>query len=138
MSQTRPTEDDVLKRLREEAAAARREAYPGDLLADLRPRLGVRSTRPRGPRWLLAAAAAAAVAVLTARSLLPPLAPASLAPGMSPFRTVSFARAVRPPALSLSLPSTPSGFGRAMSLGAGALSAMKPPSRPGPAVKEER
>lgn len=136
MSQTRPTEDDVLKRLREEAAAARRAAYPGDLLADLRARLRVHSERPLGLRWLLAAAAAAAVAVLTSRSLVQPLTP-SFAQGLSPFRTLSFARAVRPPALSLSLPSTPSGFGRAMSLGAGALSAMKPPSRPGPAVKEE-
>lgn len=128
----KPTEREVLERLREEATAWRREAYPGDLLADLRPRLGMK--RQRATHWLLGAAAALAMA-LGARALLRVAAPKQPSWSLSPFQTVSFP-SVGAPLRSLS--STPSGFGRAMSAGAGALSALKPPDSSGPAMKEEK
>jgi hypothetical protein len=119
------TEDDVLDRIRREAARHRREAYPGDLAADIRPRLGGRH-RSRA-RWPLAAAALVAFA-LAAQLAFRASAPAARVRNLSPFQTVPRATALSmPPPRTLS--PTPAQLGRALRSGAEALSALRPPSR---------
>ena len=119
-------EDDVLDRLQREAARHRREAYPGDLLADIRPRLGGRD-RSRA-RWPLAAAAALVATALAAHLAFRAPAPAARVRSLSPFQTVPRATALSaPPPRTLS--PTPAQLGRALRFGAEALSALRPPSR---------
>jgi hypothetical protein len=127
-------EEEVLDGLRREADRYRREAYPGDLLADIRPLLGTRARRSRA-RWQLAAAglvAAALVAHLASRG------PASSARvrSLSPFQTIPRATALSmaPPR---TLSPTPTQMGRALRLGAGALSSLRPPSRASSVPEEE-
>lgn len=118
-------EDDVLDRLEREAARHRREAYPGDLLADIRPRLRGRARRSRA-RWPLAAAALAA-SVLAAHLAFRAPAPAARVRSLSPFQTVPRATALSAPSWTLS--PAPAQLGRALRFGAEALSALRPPSR---------
>lgn len=126
-------EHEVLDRLQHEAARHRQEVYPGDLLADIRSRL----TTPRSgfrPRWSVAAAAVLVVAALAghlaSRGPAPPVRTRSL----SPFQTVPRVSALSAPR---TLSPTPSGMGRALRLGAEALSSLRPPSRAGSVPKED-
>ena len=116
-------EDDLLDRLEREAARHRREAYPGDLLADIRPRLYGRARRSR---WPLAAAALVASALAAHLAFRAP-APAARARSLSPFQTVPGATALSAPSWTLS--PAPAQLGRALRFGAEALSALRPPSR---------
>jgi hypothetical protein len=120
-------EDHVLDRLQREAARHRREAYSGDLLADIRPRLGGRD-RSRA-RWPLAAAALVACVLAAHLAFRAPApAPAARVRSLSPFQTVPRATALSvPPPRTLS--PTPAQLGRALRSGAEALSALRPPSR---------
>jgi hypothetical protein len=128
-------EGEALEQLRSEAAALRAESYPGDAMADIRGRLGRRAPR-RSIGWLLATAAALAVAVMTERQASRAPAPAPIRPSLSPFRTVVPVPVVAaPPSLAIVPPPQ---LGQALSFGAGALARVRPPSRPGLAIEEEK
>ena len=115
-----PTGDEVLRRLQSHAAALRRESYPGDLAADVRPRLAVPKPRRAVPAAALLAATAASLlmAVWLARDPVRPerTALTGLPPPPRMPSTV--------PSLSASVPS----MGRAVTLGAGAVARVRPPA----------
>jgi hypothetical protein len=125
----------VLRDLRTEAGALRGEAYPGDVVDDLRGRVRMAGPpRERGPagRWErwggLAAAAALAVTLVVVARRPAPSRPGR-GPSLSPFQTV-----VGLPASGGPVPRTlsppPPRIGAATSLGASALTRLRPLSRP--------
>ena len=125
--------DEVQRRLEEDKERLRREVYPGDLMADIRPRLRA-PARGRSWRWLAAAAAALALAIWAARK--EPVPPArSRTPSVSPIQTVHLPAppAVRLPTLSAA--GVPS-MGAALRGGARALSQVRPPSPSSPNKEE--
>jgi hypothetical protein len=114
-----PTDDEVLRRLQSHADALRRESYPGDLVADVRPRLAVPKPRRAVPAaaLLVATAASLLMAVWLARD---PVRPERTAlTGLPP-----------PPRMPSTVPSlsTPVPSMGAVTLGAGAVGRVRPPA----------
>jgi hypothetical protein len=133
--------EDVVARVRREAAELEAAAYPGDLVEDIRSRLGTGASgsRLKGSPWYLVTAAAAALLAIIVSQQGPRLEP-RVTPSAAP--PVSLSGLARLPSLAAAtVPRTLSpgatGMGRAFSIGSAATTQVRPPTRP-KAKKEER
>lgn len=127
-----PTGDDVLRGLQSHAAELRGESYPGDVVADVRSRLGVHTPRHAAPATGLLAAAAAALLIAAWLLCTPVLPRRPDVTGLPPLPPMPAAV----PSLSDPAPS----MGRAVSLGVRAWARLRPPTALAPSpptTKEE-
>jgi hypothetical protein len=133
--------EDVAARLRQDGARLEAEAYPGDLMKDIRSRLteDAPGSRIGGSPWLLITATAATLLAVVVTHQGPSL-PRRVSPSAPP--PVSLSGLARLPSLTAApVPRTLSpraaGIGRAFSIGSAATRHIRPPRRP-ETKKEER